>query len=129
MGRKLRIQLGENKEDKYGNRWKAKTICVHKSTQREERPEREREREREKQKEKQGHKLKGEGEGTSRREQGGQARRQTFPKPPERRTQSHGKRSEGMGDREVPVTESTQRKNRNGDREVWREVGNRQGDM
>ena len=47
MGRKLRIQLGENKEDKYGNRWKAKTICVHKSTQREERPERERERERE----------------------------------------------------------------------------------
>ena len=88
-----------------------------------------RERERERQKEKQGHKLKGEGEGTSRREQGGQARRQTFPKPPERRTQSHGKRSEGMGDREVPVTESTQRKNRNGDREVWREVGNRQGDM
>ena len=45
MGRKLRIQLGENKEDKYGNRWKAKTICVHKSTQREEQPERERERE------------------------------------------------------------------------------------
>ena len=43
MERKLRIQLGENKEDKYGNRWKAKTICVHKSTQREEQSERERE--------------------------------------------------------------------------------------
>ena len=31
-----------------------------------------------------------------------------------------------MGDKEVPLTETTQRKNRNGDREVRREVGNRQ---
>ena len=43
MGRELRIQLGENKEDKYGNRWEPKTVCVHRSTQREEQKEGERE--------------------------------------------------------------------------------------
>ena len=55
--------------------------CVQIRTQRDEQREREREGERSK--------------GTSWREQGGQALRQTFPKPPERRTQSNGERSEG----------------------------------
>ena len=47
----------------------------------------------------------------------------------DRQKERKTERSEGMGDKEVPLTESTQRKNRNGDREVRREVGNRQGDM
>ena len=45
MGREVRIQLGENKEDKYGSRWVPKTTGVHRSTQREEQKKRERERE------------------------------------------------------------------------------------
>ena len=44
MGREVRIQLGENKEDKYGSRWVPKTTGVHRSTQREEQKKRERER-------------------------------------------------------------------------------------
>ena len=47
----------------------------------------------------------------------------------DRKKERKTERSEGMGDKEVPLTETTQRKNRNGDREVRREVGNRQGDM
>ena len=70
----------------------------------ERRTARERERERRRGREREGERSKG----TSWREQGGQARRQTFPKPPERRTQSHGKRSEGMGNKEVPMPRSTQ---------------------
>ena len=62
-GRQLRIQLGENKGDKYANRWETKRImCPNKHLER--RTARERER----------------SKGTSWREQGGQARRQTEDK-------------------------------------------------
>ena len=65
-GRQLRIQLGENKGDKYANRWERKRImCPNKHLER--RTARERERKREE-------------KGTSWREQGGQARRQTEDK-------------------------------------------------
>ena len=48
MGRELRIQLGENKGDKYGNRWETKRImCPNKHLLVERRTARERERERE----------------------------------------------------------------------------------
>jgi hypothetical protein len=56
MGRELRIQLEENKGDKYGNRWETKRIiCPNRHLER--RTAREREKERSK--------------GTSWREQGG----------------------------------------------------------
>ena len=46
MGRELRIQLGENKGDKYGNRWETKRImCPNKHLERRTARERERERE------------------------------------------------------------------------------------
>ena len=48
MGRELRIQLGENKGDKYGNRWETKRImCPNKHLLVERRTARESERERE----------------------------------------------------------------------------------
>ena len=57
MGRELGIELGEDKEDTYGNRWGPKTICVHRSTQREEQKEGERERESSQRKNSNGEKL------------------------------------------------------------------------
>ena len=48
-GRQLRIQLGENKGDKYANRWETKRImCPNKHLERRTARERERKREREK---------------------------------------------------------------------------------
>ena len=57
-GRQLRIQLGENKGDKYANRWERKRImCPNKHLERRTARERERKREREREREKKGHEL------------------------------------------------------------------------
>ena len=102
----------ENKEDKYENKWEPKTICVHKSTQREEQRERERER----------------SKGTSWREQGGLARRQTGDKEhtvplkhsEQKATVEREVRRRGwkpMGHKESPVPKATRTKNT----KQWRE--------
>ena len=50
------------------------------------------------------------------------------PKPPERRTLSNGERSEERETRRFLWPKAPREKNRNGDREIRTQVGNRQGD-
>ena len=100
--------------------------------ERETEKEKERKKERKKERRKEGKKerkkeRRKEGK-KERRKEGKKERRKEGKKErrKDRQKERKAEKSEGMGDKEVPLTETTQRKNRNGDREVRREVGNRQ---